>query len=65
MPAMPYEDMKIPFGKHKGELIADLTDSYLDWLLDQDWFAEKFPKHVVMVKKEIGYRKKFNIVMIK
>jgi uncharacterized protein (DUF3820 family) len=27
--------MKITFGKHKGEDIADVPTSYLDWLLEE------------------------------
>ena len=27
------ESIEIPFGNHKGELICNLSTSYLDWLL--------------------------------
>ena len=56
-----YRDMKIPFGKHKGELLADIPNSYLEWLLDQEFFEEKFQQHWKMTKKELEYRDKFNI----
>lgn len=56
-----YRDMKIPFGKHKGELLADIPNSYLEWLLDQEFFEEKFLQHWKMAKKELEYRDKFNI----
>jgi hypothetical protein len=56
-----YRDLKIPFGKHKGELLADIPNSYLEWLLEQDFFEEKFHQHWLMSKKELEYRKKFNI----
>ena len=33
----------IPFGKHKGQCIADIPSGYLNWLLEQEWFeAEKW-----------------------
>lgn len=57
----PYRDMKIPFGKYKGELLADIPDSYLDWLLEQEFFELKFKEHWKMTKQEKEYRKKFNI----
>lgn len=56
-----YRDMKIPFGKHRGELLADIPNSYLEWLLEQEFFEEKFPEHYTMSKKEMEYRRKFNI----
>jgi uncharacterized protein (DUF3820 family) len=51
------KDIVIPFGKHKGELIADIEASYLKWLLDQVFFEEKFPEYYKQVKIELGYRK--------
>lgn len=57
----PYRDMKIPFGKHKGEIVADIPNSYLEWLLDQDFFEEKFSQHYEMAKQEMDYRNKFDI----
>lgn len=34
----------VPFGKHKGKPVEALLDDrpYLDWLLSQPWFKEKF-----------------------
>lgn len=57
----PYQDIKIPFGKHKGELLADIPNSYLNWLLDQEFFETKFKPIWEMAKQEIAYRNKFNI----
>lgn len=31
----------IPFGKYRGTPLGDLPNSYVEWLLDQDWFKEK------------------------
>lgn len=57
----PYKDMKIPFGRHRNELIADIPNGYLEWLLDQDFFETKFHEHWEMTKKELEYRDKFDI----
>jgi uncharacterized protein (DUF3820 family) len=32
--------MTLPFGKHKGEDIADVDLGYLKWLEEQDWVKE-------------------------
>jgi uncharacterized protein (DUF3820 family) len=34
----------IPFGKHKGQNLDDVPDSYLIWLLKQDWVETKFSR---------------------
>ena len=31
----------IPFGKHSGESLDDISRSYLEWLLEQEWMYEK------------------------
>jgi len=31
------------FGKHKGKRMKDVPGKYLCWLLEQDWFEEKWP----------------------
>lgn len=61
--ALKHKDMKMPFGLHKGVLIADLPDSYLAWLREQDWFWKKFPEHVEQVKIEQKYRKDHDITI--
>lgn len=37
--------MKIPFGKYKDQPIKVLTNdlAYAEWILEQDWFAQKHP----------------------
>ena len=30
----------MPFGKHKGERLGDVPDSYFNWFLSQDWCDE-------------------------
>jgi hypothetical protein len=38
---MSDSDFKMPFGKHKGEALADIPVGYLDWMIGQDWMDEK------------------------
>lgn len=33
----------IPFGKHKGLTLEDIPCTYLDWLVGEEWFQDKFP----------------------
>ncbi|MHC4569512.1 MAG: putative quorum-sensing-regulated virulence factor [Planctomycetota bacterium] len=44
-------EVEIPFGKHRGEAIKDIPIKYLDWLLGQDWFVEKFDDLAEEVKE--------------
>lgn len=57
------KDIEIPFGKYKGQLIADVPNHYLNWLLEQDWFCKKFIDLKKQSDIEIEYRMKFNIVI--
>lgn len=54
----------IPFGKHKGEPVEDVPTSYLEWLLEQDWFCNgSKPEHMKSfdsVQKELAFRKRFS-----
>lgn len=58
-------DMRMPFGKHgpkdgkPGTLICDLPDSYLIWILDQDWLYKKFPKLAEQIVIEHKYRNRW------
>ena len=38
--------MKLPFGKYKGRSIEVLDNDigYAQWLLQQEWFAQKYPE---------------------
>jgi len=56
-----HRDVQVPFGKHRGTLIADIPCSYLGYLLEQDWFAVKFRDLYEQVVIEVEYRKKFDI----
>lgn len=50
----------IPFGKHKGSPIEDCSTGYLEWLMEQDWFCEKFSEGVKQIGKELKYRERFS-----
>ena len=56
-----YEDMKMPFGKYIGELLADIPNSYLVWLLDQEFVEVRHHKLYQMAKLEQQYRITNNI----
>ena len=57
----PYEDVPMPFGKFRGTLIADVPDGYLQWMIDQDSIKANWSKIWELAKKELKYRKDFNI----
>ena len=50
------EPTTIPFGKYKGEQITEIPDEYLEWLLDQDWFKDKFKSHYDTITAELTTR---------
>ena len=45
--APSHHDVVMPFGKYRGAPLNALVDDvpYAEWLLEQRWFAEKFPQH--------------------
>ena len=61
MPEKGYEDIEMPFGSYKGELLADVPNSYLKWILDQEFVEEKYPRLYKLAKMEEQYRITFNI----
>lgn len=56
-----YNDQTIPFGKHVGELVADVPNGYLAWLADQEFVEEKYPELWDTILQEVEYRDKFGI----
>ena len=52
---------QIPFGKFKNQDIEDIPDSYLEWIIGEDWFKEKFKNIHTIIKKELEYREKFDM----
>jgi uncharacterized protein (DUF3820 family) len=59
--SISYEDVPMPFGKYKGTLIADVPDGYLEWAVDQDSIKTNWPKIYELAKRELKYRKDFDI----
>lgn len=37
-----HDDDLMPFGKHKGQKLGSVPDSYWRWFLDQDW-CDQYP----------------------
>ena len=47
----------IPFGKeHKEKKVSELPTEYMQWLIEQEWFEEKFKVLYKEVKKELKDR---------
>jgi hypothetical protein len=46
----------MPFGKHKGENISDISDNYLEWILEQEWTEEKYPQLIAAIGIELTNR---------
>ena len=38
------DDDLMPFGKHKGEKLVDIPDSYFRWLSTQEFVEEQYPE---------------------
>ncbi len=57
------DEPRIPFGKYKNELIEDVPNYYLDWLLSEDVLTKNscYAYLLQPVESEIDYRKTFNI----
>ena len=52
----PFHAMLMSFGKHRGKSIEDIPSDYLEWLMEQDWFIEKYEPIAQMVERELAYR---------
>jgi hypothetical protein len=52
---------KTTFGKYKGKDIEDVPDSYLEWFVGEHDIVAKNPLLCANIKKELGYREKFNL----
>jgi uncharacterized protein (DUF3820 family) len=46
----------IPFGKHKDEPVEDIPRSYLEWLLEQEWFCAREKEGVKAIETELEFR---------
>lgn len=43
------DDDLMPFGKHKGEPIGEVSAEYLDWLHGQEWIS-KWPRILAYIE---------------
>lgn len=55
-----HKDIKIPFGKYKGKLIADVPSNYLNWLREQEFVYTDYPELAKQIKIELEFRDKFD-----
>jgi len=50
----------IPFGKHKGAIVAELLEkdpAYAEWIIAQGWVAERFAVlHAAILSRGAGSR---------
>ena len=46
----------MPFGIHSGDYIEDLPKKYLLWLMNQEWFEEKFLKYYIFIDELLERR---------
>lgn len=56
-----YKDTPLPFGKFKGQLLADVPNYYIQWLLDQEFVELKFADLREMAVIESKYREEFGV----
>jgi len=52
---------QMPFGAFSGKDIEDIPNNYLSHIIGEKWFATREPKLAENIKKEIAYRKKWDI----
>ena len=52
------DDMILSFGKHVNEDIREIPSDYLQWLMEQDWFEEKFDNIRQRVEEELKIRER-------
>ena len=53
--------MIIPFGKYADWELEIVPNSYLDWLLGQDWFIDKYHHLVDEIEDELETRKRSHV----
>ncbi len=48
----------MPFGKYKDYDIETVPNSYLEWLLEQEWVEEKYSHLIDVIEEELETRKR-------
>lgn len=56
-------DEYLPFGKSRNEhlMISELPDSYLRWLLEQDFFERDYPERIEPIQNLLNWREQMGI----
>lgn len=49
-------DIIMPFGKYQGQQLMNIPRDYLEWLLEQSWFEEKYKKYKKYVEHQLERR---------
>lgn len=52
--------MRFPFGKHRGKDLAEIPDTYLDWIIGEKWFVADCRNKRLLeeIGKELAIRKR-------
>lgn len=60
MTTFDYDDWLFPFGAYAGKLLSEIPDTYLDWVIGQDWFVEQSrnEKWLEAIERELKTRRK-------
>ena len=58
-----YEDVPMPLGKFKGKLICNIPNSYLEWIVGEKWFKQKYSRLCIIAEMEIAYRKRYDVII--
>jgi len=51
----------LSFGKYNGRSIAEVPNSYLNWLSEQDWFEKRHPNLQIAVNAELEFREQMQV----
>lgn len=46
------DDYILHFGKYKGKKLNEVDDSYLEWLLNQDFIKENVKKKIIWLRED-------------
>jgi uncharacterized protein (DUF3820 family) len=49
----------IRFGIHRGKTLNEIPSDYLEWLIRQDWFEDKYPDLLESTEGELDWRDQF------
>lgn len=55
------KELIFPFGRFRNKRPDQIPNSYLEWVLNKEWFNEKYTKLSNECAKELDYRNRYNI----